>query len=36
MSGEMIEEFTDSLEWARDRQTVKTKQDLSGDSRSRE
>ena len=36
MSGEMIEEFTDSLERARDRQTEKTKQDLSRDSRSKE
>jgi len=36
MSGEMIREFTESLEWARDRQVEKTGQEISRDSRSQE
>lgn len=36
MSGEMIREFTESLERARDRQAEKTEQELNRDSRSQE
>ena len=36
MAGEMIEEFTESLEWARDRQEEKTEQEISRNSRSQE
>ena len=36
MAGEMIAEFTESLEWARDRQEEKTEQEMSRNSRSQE